>query len=116
MHCMLDKQGYMHVHACTHPPTHASTCTHIHTDQQEILIAFPRQQILVNVPQCYVVDTLPVLFYFRGTAISITPTVQRKNGEIIDVQPLSVHNPIFKILKYVNFTVHAIALVKCAHI
>ena len=63
--CVLDKQGYMCMHAPTRPVTHmhAHKRTHARTDQHVKLIAFPRQQWFANAPQYYVVRTLPVLFY-----------------------------------------------------
>jgi hypothetical protein len=51
---VLDKQGYMHTHACTHT----------HTHKYVICIAFPWQQQFTNAPQCYIIRTLPVFLQF----------------------------------------------------
>jgi hypothetical protein len=48
-HCMLDTYT-------------KKTHTHIHTGCV-ILIAFPQNNSCKNVPQCYVIHTLPVFFY-----------------------------------------------------
>ena len=45
---MLDKQGYMHAHACAR------------RHKNVIFIAFPRQQWFAKGPQCYVIRTLSV--------------------------------------------------------
>ena len=44
--CMLDRQGYMHVRACTRSRfrAQASARVHTHTHRYLVLIAFPRQQ------------------------------------------------------------------------
>ena len=47
-HCMLDTYGYAHTHK-----------TYV------ILIASPLQQWLHNVPQCYLIRTLPVFFILQ---------------------------------------------------
>jgi hypothetical protein len=52
----------MRMHTPMRPGTRIHARTHAHTDQYIILIAFPRQQLLANAPQCDVVRTLPVLF------------------------------------------------------
>ena len=69
--CMLDKQAYMHVHTCTRPRVRVHALTHAHTDQWVILIAFPRQQLFANAPQCYVVRTLPVFFYLSTLLLNV---------------------------------------------
>ena len=60
---MMDKQGYMHARPRIRPRAraHAISNTRAHV----IFIAFPRQHWFVNAPQCYVICTLSVLFYFH---------------------------------------------------
>ena len=53
MHCMLDKQGYMK------PRMH----THTHTQIYVLGIVLPRKQWCANIPQCYVIRIVPVLFH-----------------------------------------------------
>jgi hypothetical protein len=43
---MLDKQGYIHVRACTRSHFRAHTLTRAHAHQYVIFIAFPQQQWL----------------------------------------------------------------------
>ena len=45
-HCMLDTEGYKYTHS-----------------QYVILTAFHSNNVCTNVPQCYVIRTLPVLYY-----------------------------------------------------
>ena len=53
----------MRMHTPTRPSTHmrARTSTHAHTDQQAVLIAFPRQKRFANAPQICVIRTLACL-------------------------------------------------------
>jgi hypothetical protein len=64
-HCMLDNQGYKYTH---------SGCV--------IHIAFPHQQWLRERAQCYVIRTLPVLFYLHLQKRRRTVLAKKKNPPV----------------------------------
>jgi hypothetical protein len=72
--CMLDKQDYIHAHACTRSRARTPTRTYARTGKYVMLIAFPRQQWFANVPQYYVIRALPVLFNLGARWVCVVNT------------------------------------------
>ena len=62
--CMLDKQGYMHVHSWTHPQGRIPTRTHTHARMHTQINTYPRQQWFAKAPQYYVISRMSVLFIY----------------------------------------------------
>jgi hypothetical protein len=85
--CMLDKQGYMHVRACTCPHACVPTYMHTQTNKKYLLLLHGNndlrthpitswQQWFTNASHWYVIHTLPVLFGLKPQGFS-NPEVEQ---------------------------------------
>jgi hypothetical protein len=69
--CMLDNWGYMPASTCQRPYTHTHPHMQVHTQKYVILIALPQQPWFREIVSCYVIRTLPVLFFWTWNELQI---------------------------------------------
>jgi hypothetical protein len=74
--------AHTRMHKPTRPGTHTHACMHEHAR-----IAFPRQQQFAKAPQCYIMRTLPILFFFFVFPLYSLPITSPDGRTVFVKQP-----------------------------